>query len=115
MDAERQRRIGTLPLQNVSGNDNHGDSPPGDGGAHRDPQHARHLLRLRDHFAVVAAILEQVLGMGLLEVAAAYLLAGDLGGDGEHRHAAAMAVVKAVDEVQIARTTASRHRPQSPP
>ena len=107
MDPERQRRIGTLALQNVSGDDNHRDSALGDGGAHRDPQHPRHLLRLRNQFAVVAAILEQVLGMGFLEVAAADLLAGDLRGNREHRHAAAVAIVKAIDQVQIARPAAA--------
>ena len=70
--------------------------------ADRDPQHARHLIRLRDHFAVMTAIAKQVLGISLLKVAAAYLLTGNLGGDGQHGDTAAMAVVKAVDEVQIA-------------
>jgi hypothetical protein len=62
---------------------------------------------LRNRFAVVAAILEEMLGIGLLEVAAADFLAGYLGGDGQHRDAAAMAVVEAVDQVQVARTAAS--------
>ena len=40
--------------------------------------------------------------MGLLEVAAADLRAGDLGGDRQHRNPVAVAVVQAVDQVQVA-------------
>src|SRR5580658_5473385 len=108
MDSERQRRLGTLALQHVSRDHHHRDPSLGDGGAHCNPQHSRHLVGLRDQFAVVAAIPENMRGIGFLEVAAAYLLAWNLGGDGQHRHAAAVAIVKAVDQVQVARATASR-------
>jgi hypothetical protein len=36
-----------------------------------------------DEFAVVAALEEEVVGVGLLEVAGADLGAGDMGGDGK--------------------------------
>jgi hypothetical protein len=39
--------------------------------------------------------------MRLLKIAAANFLAGDLGGDCQHRRAAAMAIVKPVDEVHV--------------
>jgi len=43
-----------------------------------------------------------MLGAGFLEVAAADLVAGNLRRDRQHRHAAAVAVIQAVDQVQIA-------------
>ena len=45
--------------------------------------------------------------MRLLEVGAADLGARDLGGDRQHRNAAAMAVEQAVDQVQVARPAAA--------
>jgi hypothetical protein len=45
-------------------------------GTHGDSQHSRHLLRLRNQFAVMAAILEQMLRMRLLKVAASDLVLG---------------------------------------
>ena len=46
--------------------------------------------------------------MGLLKVVGADLGAGNVGGDGEDGHAAAMAVEEAVNEVEIARAAACR-------
>src|SRR5262245_22332966 len=46
--------------------------------------------------------------MGGLEVVDADLPARNMCGDRQHRHAAAMAVVEPVDEVQVARTAAAR-------
>ena len=46
--------------------------------------------------------------MGLLEVVDADLRAGDVGGDGQHRHAAAMGSRTAVDQVQVAGAATAR-------
>ena len=67
---------------------------------------ARHLLRGGDELAIVAALFEQRLGMRFLEIARADLGRGDVGRDGQNRHARAMAVEQTVDEVQIARPAA---------
>ena len=69
---------------------------------------ARHLVGAGDELAVMAAFLEQVLRMGFLEIASADLGRRNLRGDRQHRHARAVAVEQAVDEVQIARAAASR-------
>ena len=45
--------------------------------------------------------------MGFLEVGPADLGARDVGGDRQHRHAAAMTVEQAVDQVQVAGPAAS--------
>ena len=91
----------------VAGQHDDSDAALVDGGAHRDLQHARHLGGLRDQLAIVAAFAEQDGRMGLLEIAAADLGAGNLGGDREHRHAVAMAVEQTVDEMQVARPAAA--------
>ena len=46
--------------------------------------------------------------MRFLEVAAADLLARDVGGDGEHGHVTAVRVEQAVDEVKVPRAAARR-------
>src|SRR5262249_45760455 len=54
--------------------------------------------------AIMAAFPEQVLRMGLLEIAAADLGRWDLSRDRKHRHSAPMGVEQAVDQMQIAGT-----------
>ena len=91
-----------LAQPDVAGQHDDRDAALVDGGAHGDVEHARHLRRLRDQLAEMAAFPEQDFRMGLLEVAAADLGTGDLGGDREHRHPVAMAIEQAVDEMQVA-------------
>ncbi len=103
--AEREWLRITGPQCDVTGNDDDRHALPGDGRAHGDSKHARHLFGLRDQFAVVAAILEQVLRVSLLEITAADFGTGNLRGDRQYGHAGAMTVIKSVDKVQIPRTT----------
>jgi hypothetical protein len=72
----------------------------------RDLEAARHLLGVGDELAIMAALFEQCLGVRFLEIARADLGRGDVGRDGQNRHARAMAVEQTVDEVQIARPAA---------
>src|ERR1700682_1189943 len=62
---------------------------------------------------MVTALREEVLRVGLLEVSAADLVAGNLRGDGEDGHPAAVTVVEPVDQVQVAGTAAARADGQS--
>ena len=55
----------------------------------------------------MTALAEQLLRMGLLEIAAADLAGRNLRGDGQHRSAAAVGVEQAVDEMEVARTAGS--------
>jgi hypothetical protein len=55
---------------------------------HGDLEDSRHLFRVRHHLAIVTTFTEQLLRMGLLEIAAADLAAGDVGGDRQDRPAA---------------------------
>jgi hypothetical protein len=71
-------------------------------------QDARHLLRLRNHFAIVAAFTEKVLRMRLLEVVASNLPARNVCSDSKDGHTAAMTIAKAVDEMHVTRATATR-------
>ena len=74
---------------------------------HGDLKHAGHLFRLRNKFAIVAALCEEMFRMGLLEVSASYFIARDLRCDGENRYSAAVTVVEPVDQVQISGTATS--------
>src|SRR5262249_26853649 len=60
-----------------------------------------------DQLAKMAALPEQLLRVRLLEIAGADFRRRDLGGDGQHRHARAVAVEQAVDEMEIARPAAA--------
>jgi hypothetical protein len=59
------------------------------------------LFRVRHQFTIVTTLTEQMLRMGLLEIAAADLAAGNVRGDREDRHTAAVGVVEAIDKMQI--------------
>jgi hypothetical protein len=51
----------------------------------------------------MAALREQMLGMSLLKIVAANLLAWNLCRDGQHRNAAAVAIVKTINQMQVPR------------
>ena len=87
----------TVSQCDVTGNDHDCHALSGDGRAHSDSEHARHLFGLRDQFAVVAAILEQVLRVSLLEVTTTNFGTGDLRSDRKYGHAGAMAVIKSIN------------------
>src|ERR1700761_7918716 len=55
----------------------------------------------------MAALREELLRMGLLKIPTAKLSAGNLRGNGQDRDAAALTVVKAVDQMQVSRTAAA--------
>ena len=93
--------------RHIAGDDDDRDTLLRQGRLDGDFKKARHLRRMRHQLAEVAALLEQQLGVRLLKVVAANFRGGNMRGDGQHRHAAALAVVEAVDQVQIARPAAS--------
>src|ERR1700761_7594523 len=76
---------------------NHGNTASRERSPHSDLEHTRHLLRLRDQLAVMAALREEMLRMGLLKISAAHFVAGDLSCNRKDGNAAAMTIVKAVD------------------
>src|SRR6266404_7271911 len=63
---------------------------------------------MRDQFTVMAALRKKMFRMRFLKIAAANFLTWNLRGDGENGNAAAVAVVKPVDQMQIAGPTTSR-------
>ncbi len=103
--------VGDLRFQglesHVSRHHDHRDAALGHGDAHGPVQDLRQLLWPRDEFDVVAALLEQDLGMRGLEVVDPDFAARDMRCDGQYRHAVALAVEQAVDEVQVAGATAA--------
>jgi len=52
---------------------------------------------LRNQFAIVAALREEMLGIGLLKIPTPDFTAGDLRRDGEDWNTAAMTIVEPVD------------------
>ena len=107
LDGGRGASLGRLLEEDVAGHDDHGDAALLHGRAHRRLQHPRELSRVGDEFAVVAALAEQLLRVGLLEVGGADLGRRDVRGDRQHRNPAAVRVEQAVDEVQVAGSAAS--------
>ena len=86
---------------------NHGNATSRDCSLHRNFEHAGHLLRLRDQLAVMAALREELLRMGLLKISTPDFSTGNLRGDGQDGDAAALTIVEAVDQMQVSRTAAS--------
>ena len=87
----------------VAGDHHHRDAAQPDRRADRVLQHVGKLGRVGHQFAIVAALAEQVLRMGFLEIPAADLRRRNLRGDGQHRHAAAVGIEQTVDQMQVAR------------
>ncbi len=102
----RRRGFGRLQ-RHVARQDDHRDAPLAYRFADRGLDRPGHLPGAGDQFAVVAAFLEEVLRVGLLEVAGADLGRGNVRRDRQHGQARAMAVEQPVDEVQIARPAAA--------
>ena len=95
------------PQYHIARNGYNSNTAPRDCGLHRDLQHAGHLLRLRDQFTIMTALTEELIRMSLLKVSTSDFTARNLRGDGEDGDAAPMAIVEAIDEVQVARSAAS--------
>src|ERR1700722_17965789 len=105
LNPQCKRRGRTFAKSHVGGNDHHGHTPLAEGSAHRDAENSWHLICLRNQFAVVAAILEQLFWTRLLKIAAAHFIAWDLCRNGKHGNPAPVAIVEAVNEVKIPRAT----------
>src|SRR5882757_241995 len=108
MDAERKRGCGTFAQRHIPRNDDDCNASFRDSCTHGDSQDSRHLLRLRDQFAVVAAIFKQMLRVRLLKVAASNLVTRNLCRNCEHGDTIPMTVEEAVDEVKIAWAATAR-------
>ena len=85
----------------------HRDAAPGDRGLNGNLQNARHLFRMRNQFAIVTALSEEVRGFCFLKITAANFLTWNLRGDVQHRYPTAMAIVESVNQMQIAGSATS--------
>ena len=103
----RGRSFDGFAQRDVSGQGNDRHATPRERGLDGDLQDTGHLLGLGHQLAVVAALGEEMLRLGLLEISAADLVAGNLRGDGEDRNTAAVTVVEPVDQMQVAGTAAA--------
>src|SRR5579859_7669687 len=83
----RRRRLRRPPQRHVARNDQHADAALGRRATDSDLQRAWHLLGVGHELAIAAAFAEQLLGMSLLEVAAADLGRWDMRGNRHDRHA----------------------------
>ena len=99
------RRVGE---EHLSRDHDNGDSAPGQRRAHGHLQHAGQLFGDADQLAIDAALQEQLLRVGLLEVIVADLYPRDVRRDRQHRYPAAVGVEQAVDQVQVAWPAAGR-------
>ena len=62
----------------------------------------------------MAALGEYMFRVGFLKISTADFLTGDLGGDCQDRNAAAMAVIKSIDQMQVAWSASPAKRPTVP-
>src|SRR5467141_260528 len=90
----------------VTGQGYDGNAAPRDRGLYRNLKHARHLLGLRNKFAVVAALREKMFWVGLLKISAPDFIAWNLRRDSQDGNATAVTVVEPVDQMQVPGTAA---------
>src|SRR5277367_6092763 len=64
-------------------------------------------MRVRHKLDIVAAFLEQALGVRCLKIIDPNFSARDMGGNGQHGHAVALAIEETVYEMQISRPAAA--------
>jgi hypothetical protein len=99
-----RRQIDSRGLRHrIPGNANQANAALGDCRLNREPAHCCRLDCGVRRFAIVAAIAEQVVRLGFLEVAAADFGRRNMRRDRQHRNTRALAIVKTVDEMEIAR------------
>ena len=103
----RRRRVRGGLKRHVARNHHDRDAAIADRLPDRDLQNAGHLVGPRDQLTIVTALLEQVLRMGFLEISGADLGRRDLRRNRKHRHARAVTIEQAIDEVQIAGSAAA--------
>ena len=105
-DPARRLRLGGLE-RNVARDHHHRHAALGHRDADRLLEDAGQVINVGNQLHIMRALGEQVFRMGRLEIMAADLLARDVRGDRQHRHAAAIAVEQAIDQVQVARPAAA--------
>src|SRR5216684_2618838 len=98
----------------VTGQGYDGNAAPRDRGLCGNLKHARHLLGLRNKFAVVAALREKMFWVGLLKISAPDFIAWNLRRNGENRNTAAMAVIEPINQMQVTGTAAAGADRQTP-
>ncbi len=103
----RRRRVRGGLKGHVTRNDHDRDATIAYRLPDRNLQNAGHLVGSRNQLTIVTALLEQVFGMGFLEISGAEFGRRDLRGNGKHRQARPLTIEQAIDEVQIARSTAT--------
>jgi len=96
------RRVSSGLQRDVARDHNHRDAAFADRLADRNFEHTGHLVCAGDQLAVVAALFEQCLRVGFLEISGADFGRRDLGSDGEHRHARSVTIEEAIYQMQIA-------------
>ena len=109
-DRVRKHRVVDRLGGHVAGQDDHPDPALEDRGLQGELGDPGHLRGRRHQADVVGAPGEDRIRVGLLEVAAADLGAGDVRRDREDRRAVALAVVEPVQQVQAARAGRAEHR-----
>src|SRR5258708_29442263 len=97
-----------IAQRHVARDGNYRNAAPRKCGLNGNLKDAGHLLGVGNELAIVAALREEMFRVGLLKISAPNLIAGNLRGDREHGNPAAVAVVQAVDQMQIARATTTR-------
>src|ERR1700677_4471875 len=83
----------------VSGDHNHRDASTGYCRLYCNFQDARHLLGMRHHYAIIAALRKEMLRMRFLKISTADFTTGNLCSNREHWYPASVTVIEAVDQM----------------
>jgi hypothetical protein len=103
----RRRRVRGGLKGDISRNHHNRDAAITHGLPDRNLQNPGHLIGSRDQLAIMTALLEQRFRMSFLEIPGAELGRWDLRRNRKHRRARPLAIEEAIDEGQIAGSTAA--------
>src|ERR1700759_5634740 len=95
--------------RDIAGKSNDSNTALGDGSLHRNLEDARHLLRHRHQFTVMAALREEMLGISLLKISASNFPTRNLCGNSDDWDSAALTIVEAINQMHISGATTSGH------
>ena len=107
IDTKIDRHGGTPACQDTAGNDDDRDASLGNGCAHSDSENAGYLFGAGDDLTKVRTREKKVFGLRLLKIVGPEFSAGYLRGDRQHGNTAALAIMKSIDKVEVARPATS--------
>src|ERR1019366_7909770 len=110
-EVKTRRGTSYLTQSDITGENNNCYASFGECGLDCDLQDTRHLLRLRNDFAVVTAFAKYAFPMSLLEILSSDFATRNMACNREYRNATAVGIVQSINQSADSQGYSSRHTP----